>query len=217
MQFIDIIAEARRMLQDTNTNAALQRYSDTTLLGFGNQTLKRMAIIRPDLFSFIGEIPTTTGQVLQSMPTNSIRVMEIFQVKDGESIRETNRETLDQTYPSWPNEAPGPAVNWMRHTRNPNRFFIYPKAPAGQILIAEYAKAPQDYAIAVDITILPDAYFPVILDGMMFLAESIDNEHVSSQRAQLFQQSFLQTLATSFQSRTATDTEAAGIDPKEVA
>lgn len=217
MQFIDVIAEVRRMLQDTNTNAALQRYSDATLLGFGNQTLKRMAIIRPDLFSYIGEVSTTSGQVLQSMPTDSIRVMEIFQVKNGESVRETNRETLDQTYPAWQNDTPGPAVNWMRHTRNPNRFFIYPKAPVGQILIAEYARAPQDYTLAEDIDILPDVYFPVILDGMIFLAESIDNEHVSSQRAQLFQQSFLQTLATSFQSRTATDTETAGVDPKEVA
>jgi hypothetical protein len=217
MQFIDVIADVRRMLQDTNTNTALQRFSDTTLLGFGNQTLKRMAIIRPDLFSYIGEVPTVEGQVLQSMPSDSIRVMEIFQVKNGDSIRETNRETLDQTYPSWQNDDPGPTVNWMRHARNPNRFFIYPKAPTGQILIAEYAKAPQEYAIEEDIDVLPDVYFPVLLDGIIFLAESIDNEHVNSQRAQLFQQSFLQMLATSFQSRSATDTETAGADPKGVA
>lgn len=216
MRLTDVVTEARKMLQDTNTNTALQRYSDATLLGFANQTLKRIAIIRPDLFSYIGEIPTTAGQVLQTMPSDSIRVMEIFQVKDGESVRETNRETLDQTYPSWQNDTPGPAVNWMRHVRNPNRFFIYPKAPVGQVLIAEYAQAPRDYTGDEEVDLLPDAYFPVVLDGTIFLAESIDNEHVNSNRAQLFQQSFVQSLATAFQSRSATDTEAGGLQPKEV-
>lgn len=216
MRLTDVITEARKMLQDTNTNTALQRYSDADLLGFANQALKRIAILRPDLFSYIGEVPTTAGQVLQSMPADSIRVMEVFQVKDGEAIRETNRETLDQTYPSWQSEDPGPTVNWMRHIRNPNRFFVYPKAPVGQVLIAEYAQAPREYTGDEEVELLSDAYFPVVLDGTIFLAESIDNEHVNSNRAQLFQQSFTQALATSFQSRSATDTEAGGLQPKEV-
>ena len=38
----DVITEVRRILQDENTP---QRYSDTVLLGFANQTLKRMAVL----------------------------------------------------------------------------------------------------------------------------------------------------------------------------
>jgi hypothetical protein len=209
----DVITEVRRILQDINSP---QRYSDAVLLGFANQALKRIAVLRPDLFAYIGEIPTTAGQVLQSTPADSIRIMEIFQVKDGTGITETNREALDQTYPTWMNDAAGPCVNWMRHTRNANRFFIYPKAPASQILIGEYAQTPPVYNGTTTVALLSDAYFPVVIDATVFIAESVDNEHVNSNRAQLFQQSFTQALGVSAQGRVITDTEEGGLADDQV-
>jgi len=216
MKLVDVIAEVRRLLQDTNTNADLQRYSDAFLLGLANQTLKRMALLRPDLFAYIGPITCTANTVLQSAPSDSIRIMEIFQVQGGGGIRETNREILDQNYPAWVSEAAGPCVSWMRHPRNANRFFIYPKAPAGQVLVGEYSQTPPDYTASQDVALLPDAYFPVVVDGVIFLAESVDNEPVSSGRAQMFQQSFVQMLSSALASRVATDTESAGLDKKDL-
>lgn len=207
----DVVTEARRLLQDISTP---QRYSDAVLLGFANQTLKRMSVLRPDLFAYIGEITCTAGAVIQSPPSDSIRVIEIFQVKDGSGVTEVDRNSLDQTYPGWMNDTAGPAVNWMRHVRNPNKFFIYPKAPVGQVLIGEYAQTPPTYTGSETVALLPDAFFPVVVDGTVFLAESVDNEHVNSNRAQLFQQSFTQALGVSAQARTLTDTEEAGL-PKE--
>lgn len=208
-----VITEVRRLLQDINSP---QRYSDVVLLGFANQALKRIAVLRPDLFAYIGSIPTTAGSVIQSMPTDSIRVMEIFSVQNGDGVTEVNREALDQTYPTWMNDAAGPCVNWMRHVRNANKFFIYPKAPAGQVLIGEYAQTPPDYDGTTTVALLSDAYFPVVVDATVFLAESVDNEHVNSQRAALFQQSFTQALGVSAQGRVITDTEQAGLKPTEV-
>lgn len=211
-----VITEVRRMLQDTNTNTALQRYSDAELLGFANQALKRIAVLRPDLFAKIAEFSTTAGEVLQTAPADSLRIMEVFRVKDGAAIRETNRQTLDQTYPDWANDDPGATVNWMRHVRNANRFFIYPKAPASQVLIIEYAQSPKNYNLGETVELLSDAYFPVVVDGTIFLAESIDNEHVNSGRAKLFQDSFIQALSTNFQARPVTDTEEAGLTQDQV-
>lgn len=213
MKLSNVITEVRRILQDTN---APLRYSDTVLLGFANQALKRIAVLRPDLFAYIGEIPTTAGAVIQSAPSDSIRIMEIFQVKNGAGVTETSREALDQTYPTWMNDTAGATVNWMRHVRNPNRFFIYPKAPSGQVLIGEYAQTPKDYTSDEDVALLPDAFFPVVVDATVFVAESVDNEHVNSNRAQLFQQSFTQALGVSAQGRVITDTEEAGLKPDEV-
>lgn len=212
MQLSDVITEARKMLQDTNTNVSLQRYSDADLLGFANQTLKRMALLRPDLFAFIGDITCTEGEVLQSAPADSIRIMEIFRVKNGSSVRETNREVLDQTYPAWQNDTAAACSSWMRHPRNNNKFFIYPKAPSGQVLIGEYAKYPTDYAADATVDLLPDAYFPCVVDGTVFLAESIDDEAVNSNRAKLFQDSFFQLLDVSLKSRVITDNERGGLD-----
>ncbi len=214
MKLLNVLVSVRQLLQDSNSSSDLQRYTDDLLVGFANQTLKRIALLRPDLFSFIGDIPCTDGEVLQSAPSDSIQLMEILRVKGGDAIRETNRETMDQTYPAWASDTAGACVNWMRHPRNPNRFFIYPKAPVSQILTGEYAQTPPDYAVSDDILLLPDAFFPAVVDGTVFLAEAIDSEAVSSQRAEMFQKSLTGMLSASLESRTVTMTENAGMDKK---
>ena len=200
----DVITEVRRMLQDEN---APQRYSDTVLLGFANQSLKRIAGLRPDLFAKVGTITCTENEAIQSAPTDSLRVMEVFSVSGGNGCIETNREALDQAYPQWMNDTASAAVNWMRHTRNANKFFIYPKAPANQVLDIEYSQSPPAYDGTTAVELLADAYFPVVVDGTIFLAESVDNEHVNSNRAALFYKSMTNALGFNAQSRLLTDTE----------
>ena len=209
----DVITEVRRIIQDTNTP---YRYSDDVLLGFANQALKRIAVLRPDLFAYIGDITCTDGEVVQSAPSDSIRLIEVYRVKNGNGVIETNREALDQAYPTWMNDAAGAAVNFMRHVRNPNKFFIYPKAPTGQVLVGEYAQTPPDYDGVTPVALLPDAYEPVVIDATVFIAESVDNEHVNSQRAQLFQSSFTQALGVAAQSRAITDPERGGLQEEDV-
>lgn len=209
----EIITEARRLISDTKVT---YRYSDAIMLGWVNMTLRRTAVLRPDLFGVIGDIATTPNTVLQSTPTDSLRLIEIFQVKNGDAVTESRRETLDQMYPNWVNEAAGTPVNFMRHVRNPNKFFVYPRPTAGVILIGEYAQVPPNYALNDTILRIPDAFFPVLVDGVVFLAESVDNEHVNSGRAKLFQDAYTQALGVSLQSRVVTDTEESGMDPKQV-
>jgi hypothetical protein len=208
-----VIEEVRRLVQDTRVP---YRYSDAVLLGFVNQTLKRIAILRPDLFSYIGELPTTANSVLQTLPSDSARLVEIFQVKDANAVTEVTRDVLDQSTPGWVGETAGTPVNFMRHVRNPNKFFLYPRPASGTVLIGEYIQSPPTYTINQTVGLLPDAYFPVVVDGTVFLAESVDNEHVNSGRAKMFQESFTQALGVSLQSRVVTDTESAGLDEKQV-
>jgi hypothetical protein len=209
----EVITEVRRLIQDTK---APFRYSDAVMLGFVNQTLKKMVVLRPDLFAVIGDFATTAGSVLQDCPADSTRLIEVFQVKGGSAITEVTRRVLDQTSPSWVSDPPGAPVNFMRHVRNPNRFFVYPAPVAGTVLVGEYAQTPPDYTLDQEVTFPTDAYFPVVVDGTVFLAESIDNEHVNSNRAKLFQDAFVQALGVGLQSRTVTDTEEGGLDPRQV-
>lgn len=209
----EVITEVRRIVQD---ELVPYRYSDAVLLGYVNQTLKRMATVRPDLFSDIVEIPTQTGSATQTLPSDAIRLIDIFQVKDGPAINEVDRETMNRNYPNWMTEAAGVPINFMRHVKNPDRFFLYPRPQAGVILIGEYAAAPPDYTLNQTIAMLAESYFPAIVDGTVFLAESIDDEHVQSGRAKLFYDSFIQQLSVSLQSRKVTDTKNAGMDRGEV-
>ena len=209
----DVITEVRRLIQD---ESAPLRYSDTVLLGFVNQTLKRMAILRPDLFSLITNIPTTANSVVQNCPSDSVRLVEIFQVVGGNAITEVSRDTLDQSTPSWVAETAGTPVNYVRHVRNPNRFFLYPAPTTGTQLTAEYIQSPPAYTLGQTVALLPDSYLSTVVDGTVYLAESVDNEHVNSGRAKLFFDSFTQSLGVGLQSRAITDTEEGGLDPRQV-
>jgi hypothetical protein len=79
------------------------------------------------------------------------------------------------------------------------------------VLVGEYVVTPPVYALADSIAVLPNAYFGALIDGTVYLAESIDNEHVNSGRAKMFYDSFVQTLGVDLQSRTVTDTESGGV------
>ena len=99
----------------------------------------------------------------------------------------------------------------MRHTRNANKFFIYPKAPANQVLDIEYAQTPATYDGTTSVTLLSDAYFPVVVDATVFIAESVDNEHVNSKRAEMFYNSFTRALGLNLSANITTDTEEGGM------
>lgn len=204
MKLNAVITEVRRIVQDENTP---YRYSDTVLLGYANQALKRIAVLRPDLFAYSADITCTAGTVVQNAPTDSFRLVEIYSVKNGNGVLETTREVLDQAMPTWMNDTAAPATNWMRHVRNPNKFFIYPKAPIGQVLIGEYTQSPPDYTATAEVALLSDVYFPVVIDAVVFIVESVDNEHVNSNRAKLFQDSFVKALGVSAASKPVTDEE----------
>lgn len=201
----EVIGEVRRLVQDTKTP---NRYSDTVLLGFVNQTIRRMVMLRPDLFITQTDIPTTPNTVEQSLPATAVRLVEIFHVKNGTSIEEVDRDQFDRAYPQWTTDSAGTPTKYMRHPRNPRAYFLYPRPSSGVVLVGEYVDTPQNYALSAPIAVLPDAYFPVLVDGTVYLAESIDNEHVNSGRAKLFQDSFVQALGVSLQSQAITDTEA---------
>lgn len=206
----DVIAEVRRLVQDM---VAPYRYSDADLLGYVNQTLKRMVLLRPDLFGVITDVSTTAGSAVQSLPSDAVRLIDVFSVKGVGAVTETDRETMDRNYPAWAVEAAGTPVNYMRHVKNPTRFFLYPPPAAGVQLTVEYAQVPPTYGLADTIASLPDAFLPTIVNGTVYLAQSIDDEHVSSGRAKLFLDAFTQDLAGAFSSRTVTDTKAAGLKP----
>jgi len=209
----DIIFSVRDIVQDTNTP---YRYSDTMLLRFVNQTLRRVAVMRPDLFSKVGNTQLEPNTTLQSCPTDSLRLIEVFSVVGGNALTEVSRETLDQMYPSWHADAASTPVNFARHIRNPNKFFVYPKPTTGVSVVLEYAQTPKGYGLNDAIQILPESFFPILVDGTVFITESIDNEHANSGRAQLHKEAFETALGANTQARPLTDSENAGNNPRDV-
>jgi hypothetical protein len=200
----EIIVEARKLLQDTRVPF---RYSDADLLGYLNQAILRVLTMRPDLFTEVGDLTLVPNTVVQNLPSDGHRLVDLYYVKGGGAVTEVNRVVFERSHPNWAQDPAGPPVNYMRHPRNPTTFFVYPQPATSTEVVAEYVAVPTAYTLVDTITHPSAGYFSTLVDGVVFLASSIDDEHVNSGRAQLFQQSFMQALGTDLQSRTVTDQE----------
>lgn len=200
----NVIVEVRKLLQDTQ---APYRYSDTDLVGYVNQTLKRMAVLRPTLFTNITSVPLTANSVIQDLPVDAHRLVQVFYIDNYNSVNEVEREVLERAYPQWVSDPAGIPFNFIRHPRNATKFFLYPRPIANLTATVEYVVEPTTYTIGDTILYLKDTYLGVVIDGVMFLASSIDDEHVLSNRAKLFMESFTQALGVDLQQQAVLDNE----------
>lgn len=207
----DVLSDVRESVSDTSLP---YRYSDAFILRKINQTVQRMVVKRPDLFCDVHQITCVAGS-LQSAPGDSVRVMDVLANSAGRAIKEINQEVLDLTLPSWESLTPGLANDWMRYPRDPNRFYVYPAAVAGDTLTIVYAKTPAALTSTAGTILLPLAYQPVVIDGTVWLLESIDAEHVESGRAKMFQDSFYAMLDFGLTARRITDTDTAALPREE--
>jgi hypothetical protein len=202
-----VITEVRNSIKDADATA--YRNSDTDLTLMVNRALKRIALIRPDLFTTIGTIDLVPG-VVQTV-TNLGRIVEVFGVTGGDAVVEANRETLDQLSPSWRSATATPVpTNWMRHTRNPSKFFVYPPSDGTQTLDAEFTASPTTYALG-DTIALAEVYEPAVVDMTVAEVEWADDENVLNQRAEAFFKRAKESLLLDMQERAVTDTEKGGV------
>lgn len=201
----EVITQVRVLISDDNALMP-DRFSDSDLLGFVNQAVKRTSMVRPDLFITDTTITPTADQVEQELSATVTRIMEVHRVVGGGAIGEVDKETMDRSAPDWTTETSGTPVNWMRHPRNPRRYFLYPAPSTGTQLSVEYIEVPSDYGLS-DTIALPDSYKGAIVDCTVYLAEVVDNEHVETQRAKAFLDSYLQALGIDMTQRDVVDTE----------
>lgn len=212
----DIIIDARRLAQDNELLRSPDTYTATTMLSFVNQVLRQTAVLRPDIFTLMTDIPTIPNVVEQTLPADSIRLVNIFSVKDGGAVTEVSREMMDRSYPMWRLDPAGIPVNYMRHIHNPNHFFLYPKPSEEIILSGEYAQVPPLYTLNDEIKLLPDAFQPTIVAGVVVMISSVENNTQNLQRATQFQEVYAQTFGANLQTRVVTDTKSSGLDPGQV-
>lgn len=210
-----IIDSVRKTIQDNQLLRSTDEYIDDTLLEYVNQIIKRTAVLRPDLFTTVRDIPTTPDVVEQSMPFDSMRLTDIFSVRDGNAITEVSRLTMDRSSPNWTQTTAGSPVNWMRHTKNPNRFFLYPRPSDGTELVAEYVQSPFEYSLNEEIALLPDGYMPVIATGVVGMVLSTQGPNNDMSVANAYLERYTQMLGVALQTRAVTDTELGGLNREQ--
>lgn len=201
----EIITEARKLINDDNALMP-ERFSNADLLGFVNQAIERACSMRPDLFIVSGTVTPTPDQVEQELPTSVTRMLEVHRIVGGSALREVDKETMDASAPTWTTATADTPVNWMRHKRNPRRYYLYPRPATGIELAVEYVEVPDAYALG-DTIAMADSYKTALIDCVVYLAEVVDNEHVESQRAKELYDKFAQSLGVDFAQRSVVDNE----------
>lgn len=219
----NIIDVVRRRIQDSLFLRGPDKYVGDTLLSFVNQTVKKMVMLRPDIFSkTLDNWVPETNKVLQNLEhtvnggnnVSSFRLVEIFSSKlntDEVILEEVDYDHFGRASRSWIEDAAGLPVKFMRHPRNANRFFLYPKPAAGVELVLEFVENPKDYTLSETIELIPASYFPAIVEGVIYHVLTIENSDNSSQigaaRANVHWDNFNQALGLSLQSRVITDSD----------
>ena len=197
----EAIAIARPVIGDAR--APNYRYSDSRLLGYANDALDVIAIARPALFRAVGEVECVANLAIQTVPmSDSNGLVDVMYVKGGNAVTPADRETLTRLNPGWMTMTPAAAKHWSKLGDDPNRFLVYPPAPAGQVLVVLYNQVPREFSVDEDIEI-PASYVPAIANYVIAMAESANDPSVNSGRAAQFMQAFLGALGLSAQGSAA--------------
>lgn len=186
----EILTDARYILNDTD--ATSPRQSDTELLEYVNDGLKEVLILRPELFSTIGDLVCTQGTVEQQITfVDAVALVEVLCIHNGAALTPFDMRAMDAFSPTWRAATPAAASQWTKKEGDPLRFFLNVPAPASQTVDVRYIRNPSEYALGAEISDLPDAYKPALVDYVVHRAEAKDDEHVLSGRSEQFYQSFV--------------------------
>lgn len=198
----EVIEHVRDIIQDT---ISPQRYSDAMLVRYVNQTVRRIAMLRPDLFVKRGN-DTVSANVSEQVLgiSNAARLSRIIRVVNGSALEEVDLAAFTRADRDWTTTTAGIPTKYMRVPQNPLGYFLYPRPSSAISLLVEYVESPTIVTASSQLA-LPDLYFGSVVDGVVFLVESMDNESINTNRAKLFYESFAASLGTSLRANTYID------------
>jgi hypothetical protein len=223
----DIIITARKSLQDSLFLRGPDKYVADTLLNYVNMAVRKMVMMRPDLFTKLESnfaVPQLkVDRVLQTCPTDSYRLVEIFTATNGGNVvvlEEVDYAHFVRADRSWSTHASAIPTKYMRHPRNPNKFFLYPKPSTGTSLQMEYIKVQSAYTLNETIEGINDNYFPALVDAVVYYVLTIENAESSSGigigRANMYLNTFYSAIDTSADSRLLTDVDNLPMQPRRL-
>lgn len=180
------IDTARSVLNDPNAVT----YTEVDLLQYANDALDAILPIAPQYFYECGDLTCTADSSAQTVTFGDAHsLVSVDRVQNGNAVLPASKAELDRYDTSWMTTTSGPAVNWLPRADSPVRFYLYPPAPAGQILEVTYVRIPSEYTATAD-TELPETLAAAIADYIVAMAMSRDDEHINANRAQAFLASF---------------------------
>lgn len=179
-----VIGKAHKILQD----ATGVRWDPTEMLGWLNSGQRALVLLKTNAYVKAQVVTLVTG-TRQSLPDDAVQLLDIPRnmaadgTTPGRAIRQTERETLDATLPTW-HSAPASAVvkHYMFNLLDPKAFYVYPPQPAvnpGKVEMI-FGALPPDATTTITVD---DIYETVLIDYMLYRAFSKDSEYADVVKA----------------------------------
>lgn len=168
-----------------------------------NQAASATVVLRPSANAVSKNLTLVEGAE-QTLPQDSIQLLDIIANDDGTPVDRTERYLLDAQAPGWRKEKKRSRIRHFTYDdRAPNKFYVYPPAEAGVVVEAMYSEPPPLVTSETDTLALGRVYLPAIINYVLYRAFSKDSEFADGQIAMLHYQSFSQALGIQNQSAVA--------------
>lgn len=193
IRVIDVVKRVEDITQDSNI-----RWPRTELQQWLNDSYLAIIALRPDANNISGVFTCVAGtrQKLITVFPSGIKVVGVVRNmaagSNKNSVRQINREILDDQRPGW--HAETGVINiqhWMFDPLVPKEFLVYPPALATSQLEILYSDAPVSHALSevqldpegsqADVIKLDDIYLSSIIDYILYRAYQKDAEYADNQ------------------------------------
>ena len=187
-----IILAARQAIQD---NPAVG-WSDDSLLDYLNEAQMEISRYKPDSSIKNTSFSTVDG-VLQKLPDDAIRLIDVPYNVGGNAIIQINKAGFTKQQPGWTNAAASSAAKaFMYDNADPTRFYLYPPSVAGSSLQVVYSAKPAPATLAGNISIA-DEYKSSLVHYICFKAFNEDSMSPDTNKAVAFHNLFMSSLQIS--------------------
>jgi hypothetical protein len=176
-----IITTARYIVNDTDPLA--YRQSDAEMLRYVIDGLREICKLQPLWFSAVAPFTCVVGAEQTLAFADAEAIIDVPRITNGAALTVFDKSVLDAFSPGWKQATAAAAKQWSPDPNDPLRFFVNPPAIAGQSLDVQFVAPVTSVALNDTITQVPDSLEPTLADYVISRAESKDDEHVNSGRA----------------------------------
>lgn len=170
-----IINRAAALLEDAG-NTSFKR---PELLDWLNEAQTQVVAFVPGANSKAASLQLTAG-TKQTLPTESIVLIEAVRNTGGPTVRLATRESLDGGPIDWHTAAEKDVVkNYVYDVNVPDIFYVYPPNTGNGYLDVVYAVTPTVLASENSAISVKDVYAAALLNYVMFRAHSHDTDYLS--------------------------------------
>jgi hypothetical protein len=180
------------------------RWTSAEVLRWVNDGQRAVVLVLPSAYTRAAKpmLRTGTRQTLPVLglndglqPLSVVRNFDGAGEVSGPAITAKSRAYLDDAYPDWHSDEPGPAVHWFFDPQDPMAFYVWPPAPGNLRAEVVYSAVPPELPSIGNPITLPDIYANALQFYLLFRAFSKSATYTKSpQQADRNYQLFLQEL-----------------------